>query len=267
MLCPAGLTSSSGATSCAAGNCEIALPTTGATTIITGTYSGNIEVKNGTSLWLDGGTITGNVTIDATGKFAASGGSVKGNVTSSGGPVSLQGTIVSGNVQTQNAGLALGANTKVSGNVQVTGGTTLCISGNGNGAVTIMGNLQVEQLGAATVPAIICNTKVSGNLTYEDNADPALIGGSGGCTGDTVSGNIQVEDNTAQLTIGGAGTGYGNTAAGNIQVEHNTGGGTLTDNTSTGGNCQLGSDTPGITGTLNAVKSGAQNTCNPAKPD
>jgi hypothetical protein len=267
MLCPSGLTSASGATSCAAGNCEIALPTTGATTIITGTYSGNIEVKDDTSLWLDGGTVTGNVTVDATGQFAASGGTVKGNVTSSGGPVSLQGTTVGGNVQTQSAGLALGANTKVSGNVQVTGGTPLCISGNGNGAVTITGNLQIEQLGTATIPAIICNTKVTGNLTYENNAAPALIGGSAGCTGNTVSGNIQVEDNTAQLTIGGAGSGYGNTAVGNIQIEDNKGGGTLMDNTSTGGSCQLGSDTPGITGSLNTVKAGAQNTCNPTKPD
>jgi len=244
----------------------LTLPTTGATTIITGTYSGNIEVKNGTSLWLNGGTITGNVTVDATGHFAASGGTVEGNITSSGGPVSLQGTTVGGNVQTQNAGLALGANTKVRGNVQVNGGTTLCISGNSNGAVTITGNLQVQQLAATTVPVIICNTMTSGNLTYQNNAAPALIGGSAGCTGDTVSGNIQVQNNTAQVTIGGSG--YGNTAAGNIQVNNNTGGGTLTDNTSTAGNCQLGNDTPGIAGSLNIVlRAGHQNTCNPPKPE
>ena len=242
-----------------AGNCESTIPTSGATvTTITGTYSGNYEVKNATVLYLDGGTITGNLTVDATGQLTASGGTVKGNITSSGGPVSLQATTVGGNVQTS-AGLALGANTKVSGNVTVTGGTTLCISGNASGPVTISGNLQVHSLGATTNPVNICNTKLGGNLTYENNAAPVIIAGSAACTGNTVSGNLQVENNTAQVTIGGAGTGRGNTASGNIQVSANSGGGTLTNNSATG-NCQLGSDTPGIVGSLNTAH--GSNTCN-----
>ncbi len=242
-----------------AGNCESTIPTSGATvTTISGTYSGNYEVKDGTVLYLDGGTITGNLSVDATGQFTASGGTVKGNITSSGGPVSLQATTVGGNVQTS-AGLALGANTKVSGNVTVTGGTTLCISGNGSGPVTISGNLQVESLGTTTVPVSICNTKLGGNLTYENNAAPVIIGGSAACSGNTVSGNLQVENNTAQVTIGGAGTGYGNTASGNIQVSGNKGGGTLTNN-SASGNCRLSGDTPGIVGSLNTTH--GSNTCN-----
>src|SRR5439155_12984009 len=36
---------------------------------ITGTYKGNYEVKNGQSLYLNGGTITGNLQVDAGGRF------------------------------------------------------------------------------------------------------------------------------------------------------------------------------------------------------
>jgi hypothetical protein len=221
-------------------------------TTITGTYSGNYVVANGTTLYLKGGTITGNVTVDATGSLFAQGGTVDGNVQSSGGPVSLQGTTVDGNVQTTNAALALGPSTHVKGNVQVTGGTTFCSSGNTQqGSVQISGNLQVESLGATSNSATICDTAVSGNLQYQSNAAPGVFGGSLACSGDTVGGNLQVEDNTAKVTIGG--TGYGNTVKGNIQVSSNTGGGTLTDNNA-GGNIQLGSDKPGIVGSGNVAK-------------
>ncbi len=227
-------------------------------TTVTGTYSGNYVVANGTTLYLKGGTVSGNVTVGATGSFFAQGGTVGGNVQSSGGPVSLQGTTVDGNVTTQGASLALGPTTHVKGNVQVTGGATLCSSGNTQqGSVQIAGNLQVESLGASSNPTTICDSAVSGNFLYEDDAAPGVFGGSIACSGNSVGGNLQVQDNTGKVTIGG--TGYGNTVKGNIQVNNNTGGGTLTDN-SAGGNCQLQSDSPGIVGSGNTA--GGQNTGN-----
>lgn len=235
------------------------IPTSGAT-VITGTYSGNYEVKNNSTLWLDGGTITGNMTVDAKGQLTTSGGSIKGYVTSLGGPVALQGTSVGGNVQTTNASLGLGPNTTVGGKVQPSGGTVLCSSGSSAGSVHIGNIFQIQSLGATANPVTICNTEITGNLQYTGNAAPAILGGSSGCTGNRVAGNFQVQTNTAKLTIGGVGIGYGNTAAGNIQVQSNTGGGTLTSNASTGGNCQLGGNKPGIVGAANSAAK--QNTCN-----
>ena len=254
-------TSSRSLTQVVQGASCVNIPTSGAT-VISGSYNGNYEVKNNTTLWLDGGTITGNVTVDAKGQLTTSGGSIKGNVTSAGGPVALQGTSVGGSVQTTNASLGLGPNTTVAGNVQPTGGAVLCSSGSTAGVVHIGNNVQIQQLGPTSNPVTICNTQIAGNLQYTSNAAPVVLGGSSGCTGDSMGGNLQVQTNTKDVTIGGgaAGSGYGNTTGGNIQVQSNTGGGTLTNNTSTGGNCQLNGNTPGIVGTANHAAK--QNTCN-----
>ena len=238
-------------------NC-LNIPTTGAgVTTITGTYNGNYEVKSGT-LSLNGGTISGNVTVDSGASFTTSGGKVGGNIQSTAGSVALQGTTVGGNVQSTNGSLGLGPNTSVGGNVQPTGGTVFCSSGASSGPVTVGNQLQVLNMSSNTTPVQICNTTVKGNLQYQSNAIPVIIGGSSSCTAVTVSGNFQVQSNSAKVTIGGSG--YGNSVGGNLQVQSNSGGGTLTGNAA-GGNCQLQSDKPGIVGTGNTAGKG-NNSCN-----
>ena len=243
----------------------VAVSTTNVTPT-TGTTKGNIEVKSGTT-WLEGATINGNVTVDANATLLATLGSITGNITSSGGTVDLEGTSVGGSVQSTSGSLGLGPNTSVGGNVQPTGGTVLCSSGSSTGPVHIGNGFQIQNLGATSNPVTICNTQVGGNLQYTGNAAPAIFGGSSSCTGNTVGGNFQVQSNTKNLTIGGNGTGFGNIVAGNIQVQSNTLASgtyppysTLTNNKSTGGNCQLSGNSPGIVGSANSAAK--QDTCN-----
>jgi hypothetical protein len=228
-------------------------------TTITGTYKGDYEVKNGTSLYLNGGSISGNVQVDATGRFVASGGNVGGNVVSQGGPTKMVGTTVGGYIKTTNALIGLGDGINVKGAVTVTGGGPICIDGPSAGRVQIGGNLQVTQLPASHTVDTICGVNVSGDLVYTNNAQPVTIGVSSSCVGNTITGNLTVQSNSAQVTVGAAGTGFGNTAKLSISVQSNTGGGTLTNNAATK-DCTLQNDTPGIVGSLNTAKS--TNTCN-----
>ena len=237
--------------------CAVAL--SGTVTTITGKYKGDFEVKNGTSLYLNGGTISGSVQVDPSGKFVASGGSVSGNVVSQGGPSTVQGTNVGGYVQTSNASLGLGPGTSVKGKVQITGGGPVCIDGTTSGTVQIGGSLIVQQLPASTTVNTICDTTVGGDLTYSNDSQPAMLGGSSGCIGNTVTGNITVQSNSAKVSIGAAGSGLGNASKASISVQNNSGGGTLTNNSATN-NCTLQSDSPGIVGSLNTAK--GTNTCN-----
>lgn len=242
-----------------ASNC-LNLSATGAT-VITGTYSGSYEVKNGTTLWLKGGTITGTVTVDATGTFVATGGSVGRNLSSLGGAVSLQSTSVGGNVQTTNAAFGLGAGTQVTGNLQVTGGSTLCSAGTTPSPVHVGGNVAVQSLASSAGPVHFCNTQIGGNFTWQSNAAALVMGGSAVCVGNATSGNFTVQSNSGQVTIGQtSGSAFGNTVQQKLIVGSNTGGGTLAFNTAVV-SCSLSGDKPGIVGTGNTAPSG-KNTCN-----
>ena len=228
-----------------------------ANTIITAgtTHNGNITVGNGASLWLNGGVINGNVTIVGTGQFAATGGTINGNVQSSGGPIAMSGTTVTGNVQSTNGGLSLGPSTLIKGNAQIQSGGPFCSQGTSptQGQVQVRGNLQVQSLTSGTT-ASVCSTTVGNNLLWQSNVSPGLIGS---CGSNTILGNLQVQNNSGQVTIGASGN--GNVTSGNTIVQANTGGGTLTANSS-GGNCLLSGDKPGIVGTSNSAK-GANNQC------
>lgn len=238
-------------------NACVTTPTSGATTILTGTYTGNYEVKNGTSLWIDGGTVTGNVTVDATGQLAGSNGTIQGNLTSSGGAVALQGTALSGNLTNTNAPLSLGPGTTVTGNVMVSGNAVACAIGVTSQVVNVSGNFTIQSVTNSTTDTV-CSTTIVKSFTYQSNGSPAVIGASTGCAGNTVGGNFTVQSNTAKVTVGATGTGNGNAVTGNIMVSGNTGGGTLTNN-SAGGNCALSNDKPGIAGTSNTAK--GNNSC------
>ena len=236
---------------------------TNGATVITGTYNGNYVVANGHTVWLDGGTIKGNIQVDSAGQFVATGGTITGNLESLGGSVSLQGTKVGQFVLTSNAVLGIGPGTSVAGFVEAIGGGSICIDGTPSSPVLIGGFLKIEQLRSSSTPSTICSANVSGNVRYQSNGSPVLIGGSSGCSGNTVGGNLRVKYNTAKVTIGGSGTGLGNSAHGNIRVQGNAGGGTLTYNAA-GLNCRLQSNTPVILGSANTAR--YINTCNNTAP-
>ncbi len=240
-------------------------PTSGANVILTGTTTGNYAVPSGKSVWLNGGTITGNVTVPANGSFAATKGTLKGNLSSSGGPVSLQGTTVSGDVTSTGGGLAIGAGSVLSGNLTDSGAGSVCAVGTSSSPVQIANDVTVKNLPTSSVPNSFCALTLKGDLTYETNGAPVVVGGSSACPGDTISGNVLVEPNTASVTVGGSGFGntvktnltvesnagtvtvYGNTVSGNIAVESNTvGGGTLASN-SASSSCTLSGNNPKIT--------------------
>lgn len=228
-------------------------PTSGAGTVITGTYNGNYTVAAGKSVWLDGGTITGNVTVNAGGQFSATGGTLDGNLTANGASA-LQGTTVDGNATATNAAMSLGYGTAVHGNVSATGSGPACLN-----VVTVSGNVTLQSM-TGTTASTVCGTPAAGNITVQSNSAPVQVGGSGTCAGNKTSGNLTVQSNSGKVTIGASG--YGNTANGNIVVQSNTGGGTLTGNTVSSGNCTLQSDTPGIVGSGNTVPTNNTNTCN-----
>lgn len=224
-------------------------PTTGATTIITGVHLGNYTVANGTSLWLDGGTILGNVSVAPMGALAATGGGVLGNVTSTGGPISLQGTNVAGNVATSGGGLAMGPGALLLGNVSASGAGAICIVGKATGPITILGNVSAEGLATSATQDTFGFLVVLGNFVFEGNGAPVVIGAPSPSAGvgilgslvvqsntaaasvesDVVGGDLTVASNKGPVTIGGAGA--GNAVAADIAVETNSGGGTLTGNT------------------------------------
>ena len=230
---------------------------------LTGTTTGNYTVASGKTLYLNGGTITGNVTVGSTSSLVATKGSIKGSLTSA-GPVSLTGSTISGNITSTGGGLSISPGTTVTGNVTASGAGAVCGIGASSNPVTISGNVAVTNLPASPSVNSFCGLTLKGNLTYESNGAPVVIGGSAGCLGDTISGSVVVQSNTAAVTVGGSGYGntvksnltvestkgvvtvYGNTVSGNIAVESNTGGGTLTSN-STSSNCTLSGNNPKIT--------------------
>lgn len=224
-------------------------------TVVTGTYSTNYEVKNGTTLWLDGGTIKGNVTVDATGQFTATGGTVKGAVTSLGGPVSLQSTSIGGNLTGTNATVGVGPGTRVGGFLQAMGGAGVCVDGSATSKALVAQNAQIQSL-TGSMQSSVCAATISGNLVVTGNGTPVMMGGSG-CPSNAIGGSLTVQTNSGLLTIGAVGS--GNAVTDNIQVQSNTGGGTLTGN-SAGGSCSLSGNTPKITGSSNTAK--GTNTCN-----
>ncbi len=206
----------------------------------------------------------------------------------------LPGTKVTGSVQAQHpGGTLIDDGAIIAGNLQVDGAAAVQSYGGGS----VGGNLIIEGLtGAPADPDAVCVTGVRGDATPRDTCTPpgdnsvsdttihgivqvfnngghapldidsSVIGGymqvkgnaaSLALTANLIGGYLQVDENTGQLTI------TANTAGGSIAVHNNTiAGGTLTENTSTGGACQLQNDNPTIEGSANKAKSGHPNSCN-----
>jgi hypothetical protein len=168
--------------------------------------------------------------------------------------------IITGNVTvatgaTLNDGIGFGDGAPIGGNLQADHAQAITVWGG-----SIGGNLQLTATSAGNG---VCGGQhvaltVGKNLTVQDSSESSFIGAINfECAPVTVGGNMTVQNNPGIVLVAI------NTVAGNISVHDNTGGGFL-DRNSAGGNCQLFNDNPPISGSLNTVPPGHQNTCNRA---
>ena len=154
------------------------------------------------------GTFMGNITVSGSQSCTFNGGGVTGNVTLQGGSLTLNKATVGGNVQVQ-----------------------------GSGAVSILpltsigGNLQIQNL-PPSMGNQVCGAVINGDLTYQNNAAPVVIGGTSRCPGNLVGGNLQISNNSAATAA------LNNTVSGTLQDQNNLVSTTITGN-AIGGNLQV----------------------------
>jgi polyvinyl alcohol dehydrogenase (cytochrome) len=197
--------------------------------VYSGTYSGNLTITAGQSCTFTGGGVTGNVTLSGGTLALANKSFVDGNLTVSGGSLSLTNSTVNGNVTiTTGGGFSLGP------------------------AVTVGGNLVIQDVPAGSGTNQVCGTTINGNVTVQDSG-AAVLTGSSGCAGNTVGGNLVVQDNTAATTIDS------NAVGGNLTDQSNTAATQVFTNT-VRGNLQC-SGNSSITGGGNTVSGRKQSQC------
>jgi hypothetical protein len=138
------------------------------------------------------GTINGNVTVSAGQNCVLLGGKVTGHILVTGGSLSLSNFTVGGNLLVQGGSVQTGP------------------------ALTVLGNLQVQNLPASSPASRICNSVVQGNLQVQSNAAGVQIGGDLTCPGNTVAGNLLVQNNTGPTQV------TGNTVQKNLDCLSNT---------------------------------------------
>ena len=175
----------------------------------TGTYKGNLKVSPGQVCTFTNGGVAGNLTL-------------------AGGTLVLENnSYVNGNLQVSGGSLSI-SNSTVGNNLQINGGGTFSIGP----AVSIGGNLQIQNLPASASTDEICGARIKGGLQFQNSGTGVLIGSASGCAGNTVGGDLQVQNNTATVTIdyntvGGNLTDQSNSAA--TTVDNNTVGNNLND--------------------------------------
>ena len=177
------------------------------------------------------GTYNGNLTVSPGQMCTFTNGGVKGNVTLTGGALVLENNgTVTGNLQVSGGSLTI-SNSTVGNNLQINGGGSFSIGP----AVSIGGNLQIQNLPPSAGTDEICGASIKGDLQFQNSGTAVLIGSSSGC-GNTVGGDLQVQNNSAAVTIdyntvGGNLTDQNNSAA--TTVDNNTVGNNLTDQNNT----------------------------------
>ncbi len=215
------------------------------------------------------GAFIGNVTVTSGQTCNMVSASVTGNITLTGGSLAIGYSAIGGNLQIQNllpgptpicgpatpvppgpaapplapavpplgppapapcAGNQVGgtlaiSNSAIGGNVQVQGGGTFSIGP----SAAIGGNLQIQNIPSGTGQSQICDTSVRGNLQFQNNGAPVLIGAAAPalCAGNHLGGNLAIQNNT------GTATAVGNTV-GNLTVQNNTAATTVSGNLVTG---------------------------------
>lgn len=176
------------------------------------------------------GLFAGNLTVTAGQDCVFStGATLEGNVRVTGGTLELSGATVKGQVQVQG------------------GGTVSVLE-----STHIEGNLQIQNLPAASAQIEICGATIDGNLQYQSNEAAVAIGTPPACAGNTIQGNLQVNGNGASIVISG------NAVGGNLQVQGNTGASTQVSGNVVGNNLQCESNTSVTGGGNSAAKKQGQ---------
>ena len=141
-------------------------------------------------------------------------GEFDGNITVSAGQTCefTNGGFVKGNIHVLGGTLILQNNATVKGNVHIDGGGSFTLGP----SLTIMSNLQIDDIPAGTALNTVCGATINGNLHFEENGVAVDIGSSSGCAGNSIGGNLHVEDNTAQVLI------FNNTIGNNLQCDGNS---------------------------------------------
>ena len=153
------------------------------------------------------GTFKGNLTVSKGQTCTFYGGGTTGSITGTGGNINLIGATVGSSVTIQSGG-------------------TFNFGPNGGTATTIKGNLTVQSLPRSTTVNQVCGSTITGNVVYQSNGAPAVIGaGTPSCALNTIGGSLQVSSNTAAVTMNG------DKVAGSIQVQSNSGTTTINGNT------------------------------------
>lgn len=182
----------------AAQNCGPVLPASGLTGnncngAYSGTYHGNLTVSNGQSCTFTNGGVSGNVTQNGGSLLLQNNSFVNGNLTMGSGNLSV-------------------SNSTLGHNLTITGGSFSI-----GPAVSIAGNLTIQNLPAGSGPDQVCGASVKGNVTLQSSAAGTQIGSNTGCAGNTVAGNLTVNSNSGPTTIDS------NTVGGNLNDQNNTG--------------------------------------------
>lgn len=199
------------------------------------------------------GVDPGNLTVSTGQNCTFTHGSVSGNVTLNGGTLTLEnGSSVGTNLQQNGGNLIVDSPATIGGNLLIGGGTFSLLGP----AITVTGNLQVQNLPAGSFVNQVCGTSVGKNLQVQSNGAPVEIGGGvPPCAGNTVSGDLQVQNNTAAMQIYSAGV------SGNLQVQSNTSSVAVFSN-NVGKNLQCSGNNAGLlTGGLNTPGGQKQGQC------
>jgi hypothetical protein len=140
-------------------------------------------------------------------------GPFKGNLNVSNGQTCiLVGGGVTGNIVQNGGSLGIG-NVSIVGNVQIQSGGPFSVGP----AAMIVGNLQIQNVPPGLEPSQVCGSTVKGDLQYQNNGSPVVIGWANPwCVGNIIGGNLQVHNNTASIAI------FSNTVGGNIQIQNNS---------------------------------------------
>jgi len=169
---------------------------------------GGIPLQSGTNCnGTYSGAFSGNVTVTNGQTCILVNGSVTGNITLNGGSLAIR-------------------NSAIGGNVQVQGGGTFSIGP----SAAIGGNVQIQNIPEGTEQNQICGATLHGNLQFQNNGIPVLIGSASpaSCAGDYVGGNLTIQNNTGAVSV------VGNAVSNNVSVQNNRAAVTVNDNTVTG---------------------------------
>ncbi len=153
-------------------------------------------------------------------------GAFNGNVTITNGQtcVVVNG-VITGNITLNGGSLAI-SDSAIVGNVQIQGGGTFSIGP----SAAIGGNVQIQNIPEGTRQNQICGATVHGNLQFQNDGAPVLIGSASpaSCAGNYVGGNLTIQNNTGAVSV------VGNAVSNNLTVQNNTAATSVNDNTVTG---------------------------------